>query len=130
MESSVMSNFRKRVFFGTVFSTAACVLLVVLAAALAHAQMTGTVSPPPTSVPVPVTLNQIPVPVSFNLPIAIWVAWVISIAAGLTAVGLIWRAIIKLSRILIFLTGLEPRILQMEKDLRLLKTNAGINDDE
>jgi hypothetical protein len=125
-----MTNRHLRKWYGLYGVIAGSGLLLCLLAMMANAQILGTVvqtptaTPEPTTInliPVPVTLNQGPVPVSFTLPMSIVVAWVITIAALLSGVLVIARFAMKVSHVVVFLTGLEPRIISIEENLEKVK---------
>jgi hypothetical protein len=46
------------------------------------------------------SLTEVPVPVSFHLPIALIAAWIGSIAIGLTGIAVIWKFIVKASALI------------------------------
>lgn len=61
-------------------------------------------------------------PVTFTLPLSIWIAWLVSIAAGLGALAAIWRFVIKASTIITNLSKYGSVLIEIAGEF---KSNSG-----
>jgi hypothetical protein len=78
--------------------------------------------------PVPVALNEQPIrvvqtePVSFTLPVVVWLAWIISIGSVIGAVAVIWKFIISASKIISNIANYQSVLLDIAHEF---KADAG-----
>ncbi len=62
--------------------------------------------------------SEIPVPVTFNLPVVVIAAWIASIAAGLTGVLVIWRFVGKASKLITNVNEYGSVLLEIAKQFK------------
>lgn len=61
-------------------------------------------------------------PVTFTLPLGVWIAWLVSIAAGLGAIAVIWKFITKASAIVTDFSNYGSVLKEIAKEF---KSNSG-----
>jgi hypothetical protein len=111
LSPSIISALRKYVppwgdLIGMVMGAAFCIAI--------FAAMTSADVVPPTVVPI----HENPVPVSFNLPISISLAWITSVAIGLGALVAISKLLIKASKLVADISEYHSVILDMAKQFK------------
>lgn len=57
-------------------------------------------------------------PVTFTLPLAVWIAWLLSIAAGLGAIAVIWRFVVKAATILSDFSKYGGVLIEIAKEFK------------